>query len=516
MAPALTSHSFRLNSGLRLKSKNKNPKPTTTVIYAKQNPFGFGKAKENSSEGEAGAEALKRSNPFNFDFAKAQDVRSLIPVVTSPSTSLFQSRGRKDPQTVFVAGATGQTGIRIAQTLLRQGYTVRAGVPDLSAAQELARVAATYKIISPAESKRLNAVESSNGEPEAIAKAIGPATKVVVTIGPAEKGPTAEVTTDDALQIVRAAELAGVGHVAVVYDAGYGGSTYNVLDGITSFFNNLFARSQQLTLTEFLSKVVETEVSYTLIKTSLSEDYSEESSYGLVVSEEGSTLGTQAEYSKVSKSQIAAFVADVFSNTSVAENKVVEVSSSPSAASKPIVEIFSTIPEDGRRKAYQEALAKAKAEEEALIASKRAREAAEAAKKLEKEVKKLSEKEAQAASLAEEARERAEAAGSSLENILNRAKGFSGDFSWEKLSSQLATAVAQNTDYSPITQIATIRGQAKAQSLPRQKAVIKPSPQKPKPSKQTTPKPKQTNPKPEVKKAFGGLFKQETIYIDDD
>nr|CAD1833603.1 unnamed protein product [Ananas comosus var. bracteatus] len=239
---------------------------------------------------------------------------------------------------------------------------------------------------------------------------------------------------------VRAAELAGVGHVAVVYDAGTGGvaaggaSTYNVLDGITSFFANLFAQSQPLTL-GVPQQGAETDVSYTLIKASLTDDYAAEGSYGLVVSQEGSTpAGTTARY-KVSRSQIATLVADVFSNTAVAENKVVQVSTSPSAASKPIDELFGAVPEDGRRRAYQEALAKAKAEEEeALSASQKAREAAEAAKKLEKEVKKLSEQEAQSASLAQEARERAEAAGTSLENLMDRAKGFGKDFSWRNLA----------------------------------------------------------------------------------
>ena len=156
------------------------------------------------------------------------------------------------------------------------------------------------QIISPEESKRLNAVESSFSDAESIAKAIGLATKVVVTVGAAENGPSAEVTTDDALEVVRAAQLAGVGHVAVVYNSGPGGfsgqSTYNVLDGISSFFSNLFARSQPLTLGEFLSKVAELDVSYTLIKAAFTEDYSDESSYGLVVSEEGSTTGTASEF----------------------------------------------------------------------------------------------------------------------------------------------------------------------------------------------------------------------------
>lgn len=93
----------------------------------------------------------------------------------------------------------------------------------------------------------------------------------------------------DALQVIQAAEFANVGHVAIIYDgSSTTASTYNVLDGIQSFFNNLFSRTQELTIPEFLQKLVETDLSYTLIKTSLTEDFSPESSYNIVVSAEGS------------------------------------------------------------------------------------------------------------------------------------------------------------------------------------------------------------------------------------
>lgn len=368
-------------------------------------------------------------------------------------------------------------------------------------------------MISLEESKRLNAVESAFQDTESIAKAIGNASKVVVTIGPFENGATAAVTTTEALQVIQAAQLAGVGHVAVVYDSNalsFSSSTYNVLDGITSFFSNLFSRSQPLSLTEFIQSIVETDISYTLIKATLTDEYSTEYSGTITVKPEGSGKNASETVYKVSKSQIASLVADVFSNTSVAENKIVEVSTNPSSPSKPIDELFSAIPEDGRRKAYQEALAKEKAEEEAVIASEKAREAADAAKKLEKEVKKLSEQETRATSLAEEAREKAEAAGSSLEGLMNRAKDLGDGLSWEKLSSQVASAVALKSDEIPKAQIATVRGQAKARTLTPKKAVIKQPNSKPKQQ------PKSTEPKPEVKKIFGGLFKQETIYMDDD
>ncbi|XP_002520516.2 protein PLASTID TRANSCRIPTIONALLY ACTIVE 16, chloroplastic [Ricinus communis] len=513
MAPTLTSNSFRLAT---TPHSRQSLKIQRLGVFAKRagpfSPFQLGKSKDDSESSEAGASG--NSSPFSFNFGKVPDMKSLIPIVSKPASGV--SFRRKDPSTVFVAGATGLAGIRIAQTLLREGFSVRAGVSELEAAQDLARFAAEYKIISKEESRRLNAVQSTFKDAESIAKAIGNASKVVVTIGPAENGPTSEVSSADALQVIQAAQLAGVGHVAIIYDSNIAsGSTYNVLDGLTSFFNNLFSQYQPLSIPEFLQKVIETDVSYTFIKTSLTEDFSPESSYNLVVSAEGST---GSDY-KVAKSQIASVVANVFSNTAVAENKVVEIFTDPSAPSKSVDELFSAIPEDGRRKVYAETIAKAKAEEEAKIAAEKAREAADAAKKLEEEVKKLSEQEAKAASLAEEAQEKAEAAGTSMENLFSKAKDISSGLTWDKLSSQFATAVQTTSG----TQIATVRGQAKARSLPGQKAVVKrPTPrfpslkQKEETKAKPKPKAKETESKAEVKKMFGGLFQQETIYVDDD
>ncbi|KAJ4842465.1 hypothetical protein Tsubulata_001819 [Turnera subulata] len=524
MAPTLTSNSFLLTttpSQSRRRVSFKNPR-LTTVSAKKAEPFSFqlGKPKKGDADDDGkGKEKGKgsSSSPFSFDVSS---LTSLVPAgMSNPASSgglSFGNTRRKDPGTVFVAGATGQAGIRIAQTLLRQGFRVRAGVPELSAAQELARLALEYKIISKEESRRLNAVESTFEDKEEIAKAIGNASKVVVTIGPTENGPISEVSTLDALQVVEAAQLAGVGHVAIIYDGNAAGasSTGNVLDGIQSFFNNLFSQPQ-LTVPEFLQKVIETDVNYTFIKTSLTGDFSPEISYNVVVSAEGN--GGTSDY-KVTTARIASVVAEIFSNVAVAENKVVELFTDPSAPLKPLDELFSAIPEDERRKTFAEALAKAKAEEEAKAAAQKAVEAAQAAKKLGDEVKKLSEQEAKAASLAEEAQEKAGAAGASVEDILSRARAISSGFSWEKFSSQISTAVQQTEVGKPKVQIATVRGQAKARSLPSQKAVVKPPTPKPRssrPKEEPKSKPKEEG-KAEVRKMFGGLFKQETIYVDDD
>ncbi|KAG7035386.1 Protein plastid transcriptionally active 16, chloroplastic [Cucurbita argyrosperma subsp. argyrosperma] len=569
MAAIINSNSFILTTAPNARRSFDNNSRRQFSVYAKSSgtfaSFRLGKSSNGSPSSDgAPAEDSGNSNPFRFDFGKIPDVKSLIPVVSDTSSGLSFGNARgKDPNTVFVAGASGQAGIRLAQTLLREGFSVRAGVPELDAAQELARLAAKYKVISNEESKRLNAVESSFQDAESIAKAIGNASKVVVTIGAGENGPTSEVTTSDALQVIQAAQLAGVGHVAIVYDGNASNSsTNNVLDGLSSFFNNLFSRSQALSVVELLQKIVETDVSYTFIKANLAEDFEPERAYNVVVGAEGSASSN--DY-KVAKSRIASLVAGVFSNTAVAENKVVEVYSTPSAPSSSVEQLFSAIPTDGRRQAYAEAQAKAKAEEEAIRTAEKAREEAEAAKKQQLEaakaektaqaaaavaeesqkqesdevaffntllnkakdfsseqsqkLKKLSEKEPKAPTKpkAEEAPEKADsAAGSLVNNFLSKAKGFGSQQPWDKLAFQIPKQPEESN-----VQIATVRGQAKARSLPSKKAAVRQAMTNSKPSfaakskENSKPKAKEEA-KAEVRKVFGGLFKQETIYVDDD
>ncbi|KAF3620183.1 hypothetical protein FXO38_32512 [Capsicum annuum] len=83
----------------------------------------------------------------SIEKSKFPDVTSLIPASPNASSGLSFGRQRaKDPGMVFVSGATGQAGIRIARILLREGYSVKGGVSDLGAAQELAHLAISYKI----------------------------------------------------------------------------------------------------------------------------------------------------------------------------------------------------------------------------------------------------------------------------------------------------------------------------------------------------------------------------------
>lgn len=146
MAPILTSNSFLLTPKPHSRHPLKIPR---LRVFAKRagsfSPFQLGKPKDDGASEVSQNGGSGNSGPFSFNFDNVPDVKSLIPIVSEPTSGLSFPR-RKDASTVFVAGATGQAGIRIAQTLLREGFSVRAGVPVLETAQELARFAGEYKV----------------------------------------------------------------------------------------------------------------------------------------------------------------------------------------------------------------------------------------------------------------------------------------------------------------------------------------------------------------------------------
>lgn len=144
MAPVLSSNSFLLTTTPHSRISFKRSR--ISVLPKNAGPFRLTKAKATTTDDEKETRPEK-PNPFRIDFGKLPDIKSLVPVVKDPSSSgLSFGRRAKDSGTVFVSGATGQAGIRIAQTLLRQGFSVRAGVPEIGAAQELAQLAAKYKV----------------------------------------------------------------------------------------------------------------------------------------------------------------------------------------------------------------------------------------------------------------------------------------------------------------------------------------------------------------------------------
>lgn len=199
---------------------------------------------------------------------------------------------------------------------------------------------------------------------------------------------------------------------------------------------------------------------------------------------------------KVSKTQVASVVAEVFANTSISENKTIEVAASPSAPSLPVYELLSAIPTDGRKEAFAEAQEKAKAEEEARMAVENTRREKELADQLEAEAKKLAEKEAEATELA--AQVKAGAANASFDFFASKAKAFGVDIFGENRETQIIASSNSQPGKNLETPVVTVKGEEKYATLQPKKgsnSVFK---------------------LPPINKIMGGLFNKETIYVDDD
>lgn len=180
---------------------------------------------------------------------------------------------------------------------------------------------------------------------------------------------------------------------------------------------------------------------------------------------------------------------------------MVQVSATSSPSSTAIEQVFSSIPEDGRRKAYKEDLEKIKAKQ----AEEEEAQMMKAAKLDEEEAQKLS------ASVKEEVDEKVEQISStSLGSIFSKVELPS----WDKLSSQLQ-AVKKIVDDEPKVQVATVRGVAKARKLaPQRKAAASVVPKR-RQKAVATPEKKGKKTETETRKMFGGMFQQQTIYMDD-
>lgn len=149
------------------------------------------------------------------------------------------------------------------------------------------------QVISREEAKRLNAVEFDYKDVDSIAKALGNASKVVVTVGPGEDGPRAKVAVEDAIRVLEAAQFANAGHFVAVYVPGVGVAADGPLAAISGFFSNLFNRGASGLLDDgdLIDRIVDTNLNFTFIRAGSTEgvdDYSLETS-NLVVAAEGAS-----------------------------------------------------------------------------------------------------------------------------------------------------------------------------------------------------------------------------------
>eukprot|EP00245_Coleochaete_scutata_P007787 TRINITY_DN23555_c0_g1_i1.p1 TRINITY_DN23555_c0_g1~~TRINITY_DN23555_c0_g1_i1.p1 ORF type:complete len:619 (-),score=171.53 TRINITY_DN23555_c0_g1_i1:49-1905(-) len=449
-------------------------------------------------------------------------------------------RGRKaDPTIVFVAGATGQTGSRITKELLQAGFTVRAGVPDIVFAQQLAEFATQYGVIKREEAKRLNVVEFDLRDAESIAKAIGNSGNVVVTLGAAEDGPRGKVEVKDAGRVVEAALVARSTNFVLVSPSGSAGG------GGGGFFSGLFnlfggGGGGVTSVDALIEKLVESELKYTVLRTGPLED-SDEVLGNLVLQPEGTIKAP----GKVGKGQIAELVAGALSNLPVSEDKVVDVTADPAAPALAIVDLLSAVAVDGRRASVAAEKARIEAEADAKVVAESARKASAEAAELEAEARKLAQEEAKLAAVMTKAQEKAKSASNLVLGVASKLSQVGAPKASEPVKSKFgikpkaAETSPQEDDSSsgfgglfkgglpkPPTVPAFSFGSFAPAAAPKAAVAAEPAPAraskrptlkqaKPAVREPPPPPPKPTQ-KPQERKALGGIVKQETLYADED
>ncbi|GAB4814594.1 hypothetical protein N2152v2_001640 [Parachlorella kessleri] len=138
-----------------------------------------------------------------------------------------QKTGGPDPNTIFVAGATGRLGARIVRELLSQGYRVRAGVRSIDKAENFVRTAANFGLLSGEELALLDVIPYNLEQPETFEGAIGNAGRVVCAVGAAESefanlSSPKKIDGEGTIGLVEAAAKAGVTQFVLVTSLGTG------------------------------------------------------------------------------------------------------------------------------------------------------------------------------------------------------------------------------------------------------------------------------------------------------
>lgn len=139
--------------------------------------------------------------------------------------------GRIDPNTVFVAGASGRLGLRVVRELAEAGFKVRAGVRSQEKAEiysdMLAELSETIGPLDKAASNRIQLVYCNLDDPDSITPAIGNASRVVCTVGAAESEFTdlsapRRIDFEGTERLINAAASLNIGQFILVTSLGTG------------------------------------------------------------------------------------------------------------------------------------------------------------------------------------------------------------------------------------------------------------------------------------------------------
>ncbi|KAL6774038.1 hypothetical protein ACKKBG_A23535 [Auxenochlorella protothecoides x Auxenochlorella symbiontica] len=295
-----------------------------------------------------------------------ESVRSTTKKVAQESQqiglSLLKNFGRRDTNTVFVAGATGRLGARIVRELLNAGKKVRAGARNIEEAEKYADLAAAYGLLAPDAVRRLQIVPFDlRDDVDALQRAIGNA-NTVVSAARSTGNDARSIDGEGTVRLVQAAAEAGVGKFTLVSSAGVGSGGF--LAGILNL-----ATGNALTFKKLAEDALQRSgLDYTIIRPGNLEDAGDDYKLenNLRISDSRSALGK-----KVSRLQVAEVVAASI-DISASSNKVLEVDAARDAPKEDIRSLLAAL-DEGRPSAVSRAPPRERVERKSEPAS-RARE----------------------------------------------------------------------------------------------------------------------------------------------
>ncbi|KAL3145005.1 hypothetical protein ABBQ32_003507 [Trebouxia sp. C0010 RCD-2024] len=258
--------------------------------------------------------------------------------------SLGGSGGRKsDPNTVFVAGATGRLGCRVVREILgNKKLKVRAGARNPQEARDLVKTATEYGLLTAEQARRLTVVPVDLEDEDSIAPAVGNAGKVVQAIGAAETklldfGAPSRIDGEAAIKLVNVAKDLGVKQYIMVTSLG----TTKI--GFPASLLNLFWGI--LTFKKKAEKALQASgIPYVIVRPGGMERPTDayKRTHNVRLATRDKLFGGQ-----VSRLQVAELIAAAITNPDVAENKVLEIVAEEGAEAREYLDLLTAHPVDG-------------------------------------------------------------------------------------------------------------------------------------------------------------------------